>query len=68
MPNGQPIPRRDPADRLREAADMLDTLAGLVGQANDIDVCGRDGLVGLLDLLAERVEQATRDLFPEPAR
>ncbi len=68
MPNGLRSVRRDPADRLREAADMLDTLAHLVGQASDIDVCGRDGLASLLDLLAERVEQATRDLFPERAR
>lgn len=67
MPNGLPIVRHDPADRLREAANMLDTLAGLLGQANDIDVCGRDGLAGLLDLLAERVEDAVRELCPEPA-
>lgn len=67
MPNGLPIIRRDPADRLREAADMLDTLAGLLGQADDIDACGRDGLAALLDLLAERVEEAVRELCPQPA-
>lgn len=67
MPNGAPAPRRDPEDRLRDAADMLDTLAGLLGQANDIDVCGRDGLASLLDMLAERVEEAVADLRRPPA-
>jgi hypothetical protein len=59
--------RHDPAERLRQTADMLDTLAGLLGQAADIDVCGRDGLAALLDLLADRVEDAVRELSPSPA-
>lgn len=62
MPNGLAPAPRNPEDRLREAADMLDTLAGLLGQADDIDVCGRDGLAALLDLIAERVEQGVAEL------
>jgi hypothetical protein len=58
MPNGLPRRPRDPKSRIAEAADMLDTLAGLLGQASDIDVCGRDGLAALLILLAEEIEQA----------
>lgn len=62
MPSRTPARRRDPQDRLRDAADMLDTLAGLLGQADDIDVCGRDGLAALLGLIAEQVEQGVADL------
>jgi len=57
----------DAAEQLRAAADMLDTLASLLGQADDINVCGRDGLAALLDLLAERIEAAVSVLGPEPA-
>jgi|GEM_PF-6951291 len=58
MPNGLQAPRHDPEGRLRQAADMLDTLGSLIGQADDLDLCGRDGLAALLDLLAEQVEAA----------
>jgi hypothetical protein len=62
MPNGLPPHRLQPEDVLRETANMLDTLSGLLGQADDIDVCGRDGLSFLLRLLAERIEQAVTDM------
>lgn len=68
MPNGYPrCSAPSPEERLRTAADMLDSLAGLIGQADDINVCGRDGIAALLDLLAEQIEDATCALTPRPA-
>jgi hypothetical protein len=60
MPDAGLMP--EPLDRLDMAADAMDTLAGLLGQATDIDACGRDGLAVLLTLLAREVEEATRAL------
>ncbi|MBX9700973.1 MAG: hypothetical protein K2X74_16165 [Acetobacteraceae bacterium] len=44
----------------------LDTLATLVGQSDDLDCAGRDGLAQLLDLIAREVEQATAALRAPP--
>ncbi len=40
----------------------LATLATLVGQSDDLDCAGRDGLSALLDIITREVEQATEAL------
>jgi hypothetical protein len=66
--NGHPLMREDAInalDRVMAGADMVDTLAGLLGQADDIDVCGRDGLGALLGLIAEHIAKAANQLAEE---
>lgn len=61
MPEPAPY-QPGPVDRLHECALVLDTIAGLVGQADDLGVVGRDGLGLLLARIARDVEEATQDL------
>ena len=66
--NGRPLRREDATDaldRVLEGADMVDALAGLLGQADDINVCGRDGLGALFGLIAEHIAKAANQLADE---
>ena len=51
-----------PLDRAESAARALASLSHLVGQADDLDIVGRDGLAELLDLLTREIDAACRDL------
>lgn len=52
----------EPLDRMEAATMALDTLATLVGQSDDLECAGRDGLSAMLDLITREVEQATAAL------
>lgn len=68
--NGRSLGRscEHPLDRIEAAADMVDSLAGLIGQASDIDACGRDGLGGLLNLIAEDIAAFAAEIRTEVMR
>lgn len=63
------LPRYVPPapDRLAAVALMLDSLSGLLGQAESLDTCGQHGIAALLDLLAERIEDATEEILRQPS-
>jgi len=60
--------RPEGLEKLEQAAGKLYSLAGLIGQADDLDVAGRDGLGMLFTDIAQDIADAIVDVQAELAK